>query len=117
MTALPTPREVALQLAELGRALDTKTLEIAALDEEATRKKAAFQVSFARAFMNAVGSVDARKQLAVMATEVEHLEAELAEVKLRAAKEAIRTMRDRLDIGRSLNAAVRSEWEASGVTR
>lgn len=114
MTGLPTPREVAVQLAGIGRDLDHKTAEIAALDEEAVRARVAFEKEYARAFINADGAMDVRKQLAVLATEVHKLEAELADVKLRAAKEAIRTLRDRLDIGRSLNAAVRSEWENTG---
>lgn len=115
MSALPTPREVAVQLATLGRQLDDATDEIVALDEAHVRAKHAFEVAFARAFLASTGAMDVRKQVAILETQVERLEVDLAEAKLRAARERIRTLRDRLEIGRSLNAAVRAEWAGSGV--
>lgn len=114
MTA-PTQHDVVRRLAELSRLLDAKTLEIAHLDEQAVRAKARFEVGFARSFLSEGGAVDVRKQSAVLATADAKLEHELAEQKVRAAREAIRTLRDQLDVGRSLNAAVRAEWNASAV--
>lgn len=113
--SLPSQQDVVLELSRIARDLDAKTAEIARLDEEAVRAKSRFEVGFARSFLSTSGSVDFRKQTAVLATESQKLDAEIAEAKVRAAREAIRSMRDRLEIGRSIGAAVRSEFVASGV--
>lgn len=113
--SLPSPTEVVLQLSRLANDLDAKTAEIAQLDEEFVRAKSAFEVSFARKFLTTVGSMDVRKQTAVLETADVKLTAELAEAKVRAARESIKTLRDRLEVGRSVNAAVRTEFSVSGV--
>jgi len=112
---LPTQQEVVLELSRLARELDAKTGEIARLDEEAVRARSRFEVGFARSFLKSQGPVDVRKQQAVLATEAAKLDAEIADAKVRAAREAIRTLRDRLEVGRSLNAAVRAEFMAGAV--
>jgi hypothetical protein len=113
--SLPTQQDVVLQLSEIARRLELKTHEIAELDESAVRAKSRFEVAFARSFLSSTGSVDFRKQTAVLATSDAKLDAEIGEAKVRAARESIRTMRDRLDVGRSLNAAVRAEFQAGAV--
>lgn len=95
--------------------LDAATTEIAELDEAAVLAKAAYEVAFARAFIGADGSVDVRKQQSVLDTSDTKLTAELAEQKVRACRERIRTIRDQIEVGRSLNSAVRAEFTASGV--
>lgn len=113
--SLPTQQDVVLQLSEIARQLEVKTHEIARLDEEAVRAKSRFEVGFARCFLTTPGSMDIRKQTAVLETADAKLDAEIAEAKVRAARESIRTMRDRLDVGRSLNAAVRAEFTVGAV--
>ena len=112
--ALPTQQQVVLRLAELSRLLDHKTQEIRDLDEKAVRAKAQYERSFARTFLDTTGAVDVRKQTAVLETSDLRLEMELADVLVRAAREAIRTLRDQLDVGRSLNAATRAQSQADG---
>ena len=112
--ALPTQQEVVLRLSELSRLLEAKTTEIARLDEAEQRAKAEFKVAFARTFLNTVGPVDVRKQTAVLETADAELAFDLAAVQTRAAREAIRTIRDQLDVGRSLGAAARAEFQATG---
>ena len=112
--ALPTQQEVVLRLSELSRLLEAKTTEIARLDEAEQRAKAAHKVAFARTFLNTVGPVDVRKQTAVLETADLELTFDLAAVQTRAAREAIRTIRDQLDVGRSLGAAARAEFQATG---
>lgn len=112
--ALPTQQEVVLRLSELSRLLEAKTTEIARLDEAEQRAKAAHKVAFARCFLNTVGPVDVRKQTAVLETADLELAFDLAAVQTRAAREAIRTIRDQLDVGRSLGAAARAEFQATG---
>lgn len=112
--ALPTQQQVVMRLSELSRFLDAKTAEIATLDEAEQRAKAAHKVAFARSFLETSGSVDFRKQTAVLATADLELAFDLAAVQTRAAREAIRTLRDQLDVGRSLNAAARVNAQADG---
>jgi hypothetical protein len=111
----PTTNDVVLTLAQLGRDLDAKQEEIRRLDDEAVRARSRFEVAFARAFIQAGGAEGLRKQTAVLETAEAKLDAEIADQKLRAAREAIRVLRDRLDIGRSLNSAIKSEWQAQGA--
>lgn len=95
--------------------LDAATVEVAELDEAHVLAKAAYEVGFARAFIKAQGAEHFRKQSAVLDMADEKLAMDLAEQKLRACRERIRTIRDQIDVGRSLNSAVKSEWTASGV--
>ena len=111
----PTTNDIVLQLAQLGRDLDAKQEEIRHLDEDAVRARSRYEVTFARAFLKAEGSVDVRKYTATVETADLKLDAEIADQVLRAARESIKVLRDRLDIGRSLNSAIRSEWSAQGA--
>lgn len=114
MTA-PTTHEVVKRLAHLSRMLDAATVEIAELDEAAVRSKSRFEVAFARAFLTSEGAMDVRKQQAVLDTADHKLDAEIAEQKVRACRERIRTIRDQIEVGRSLNSAVKAEWAAGAV--
>ncbi len=111
----PTTHEVIHRLAELSRMLDAATVEVADLDEKSVRAKGAYQVGYARSFLNQEGTVDARKQKAVIECEDLWLTAELAEQQVRACRERIRTLREQIDVGRSLNSAVKAEWAAGAV--
>lgn len=115
MSDTPTAHQVIKRLAELSRLLDSATLEVAQLDEGAVRAKQRYQVAYARSFLGSDGSVDSRKQKSVLACQAEWLDAEIEEQKVRACRERIRTIRDQIEIGRSLNSAVKSEWAASAV--
>lgn len=108
----PTVNEVVVQLAQLGRDLDAKQAEIKRLDEDAVRARARYEVTFARKFLQAEGNMDIRKYTATEQCAELKLDAEIADQVLRAARESIRVLRDRLDIGRSLNSAIKSEWQA-----
>lgn len=111
----PTTNQVVHQLVELSRLLHVATVEIAELDEAAVLAKAGFEVAFARAFLSSEGAMDIRKQQAVLDTADQKLGMELAEQKVRACRERIRTIRDQIEVGRSLNSAVKAEWAASAV--
>lgn len=103
------------RLAELSRMLDKATDEIAVLDEEAVRAKQTYEVAYARAFLDAVGSMDLRKQIAIYETQVESLTMELAQAKVRALKERIRTIGTQIEVGRSLASAHKTQWAAEPV--
>lgn len=106
-----TPASIVAVLSQIGRDLDGKADEVATLDENHVRLRAQFKVGFARAFMAATGSNDVRRYTAELETAEALLEAELAEQVLRASREALRVLRDRLEIGRSLGAVMRLEWQ------
>lgn len=102
-------------LIELGRQLDDATSEMADLEATAVRAKVAYEKAHARSFIDGEGSVDRRKQQAMLDTEKERLELYLAEAALHACIERIRTLRSRIEVGRSVNAAQRSEMAAAGL--
>lgn len=107
-----TPASIVTTLSNIGRELDTQSDEVAQLDEDHVRLKAAFKSAYARAFLNTQGSNDVRRYTAELETAELFLEAELAEQVLRAARESLKVLRDRLEIGRSLGAVMRLEWSS-----
>ena len=107
--------EVLDRLSECSRLLDKAQQDLADLDEAAVRAKQAFEVSWARAYLKAEGSIEARKAEAVLVTAGECLEAELCAAKVRACLERIRTLGAQLDVGRTLSAAIRSQFQAEPV--
>jgi len=115
-TSLPSQMQVVLRLSELSRLLDNKTLEIPVLDEAWVRAKSSYRREFARVFLTTTGPVDVKKQTASQETADLELAMDIAEVQVRAAREAIRTLRDQLDVGRSMNAATRAQAQADGGT-
>lgn len=112
---LPEQQRIVRNLSELARELDDLQKQIAQLDEDHVHKKSDYEQAYATAFLTSEGPMDVRKQLAVQACRVERLECELAEQLLRSAREKVRVVRDRLEVGRSLNAALRSQFAAEPV--
>jgi predicted HAD superfamily Cof-like phosphohydrolase len=112
---IPNQAQSLERLAELSRMLDAATQEIAVLDEEAVRAKAAYEVAYAREFLEAVGSMDLRRQIATFETQDENLMAELAQAKVRACKERIRTLGVQIEVGRSLASAHKTQFSAEAV--
>lgn len=98
---------------ELSHLLDKATTECDQLDEAAVTAKGAHRVAYARSFLKAQGPMDMRTQIAISETADEWFAFELADQQLRACKERVRTLRDQLDIARSLSAAMRAEWQAT----
>lgn len=112
-----TPNEIALRLSRLSRALEELADGLEDLETEAVAKRHAYELAFARAFLGQeFGSVDARKQGAVLATDAEKLAAETAEAVLRAARTRIGTLKTQIETGRSLNALMRSEMALAGAS-
>lgn len=110
------PNEIAGQLIQLARDLDAAVKELQRLDESAIRAKSRFEVENARAFLSAEGSMDIRKHTATIKTSDRKLDAEIAESRVRAQKELVRTIGIRIDVGRTLSATVRSEIALAGVS-
>jgi ketosteroid isomerase-like protein len=112
---IPTQIQALERLAELSRMLDAATDDIAVLDEEAVRAKAAYEVAYAKEFLQAIGSMDIRKQVAIYETQGESLTYELAQMKMRACKERIRTLGVQIEVGRSIASATKTQFTAEAV--
>lgn len=110
---LPSPTQVGMTLMKVSRDLDELTQDLKTLDEDFVAKKITFEKAFAQSFLAGTGSVDARKQNAVLETSDLKFAMELAESQVRSTKAALATLRDRIEVGRSLGAAVRSELAAT----
>ena len=109
---IPSQVEIVLRLSELSRLLDKATEDIAVLDEEAVKAKVIAEVAEARAYLEADGSIEARKSQATVKVADLILDAELAAAKHRACRERIRTLGVQIEVGRSLSAATRSQFAA-----
>lgn len=96
-------------LTGIGRDLDAAAVEIERLDAVAVQKRVDYKRAYAKAFLTSIGSMDMRRYEADEQTAQALLDAETADQVLRAAKENIRVLRDRLEIGRSLSALLRME--------
>jgi len=109
MSAPATATDVALQLARLARDLDDTVHQMQEADQDATAKRAAFDLAFSRAFIAAQGSVETRKHLAVVDTHQARLEAEVADALVRHLRRRVDAIKTRIDVGRSYSAAIRAE--------
>jgi len=112
---LPNQSEVVKRLSELSRMLDAATEEIAALDDQSVRAKGSYEVAYARSFLESNGSMDVRRQEAILACSDLRLAMEISEAQVRAIKERINTLRSQISIGQSLSAAIRQQFSAEGV--
>lgn len=107
--------DIVSELSKIGRELDALSREIDRLDRDCVVAWSEHRKAYAREYINGQGSVEDRKQAAVLAVEEQRVIAESADQILRAARERIRVLRDRLEIGRSISAARRSEFAAEPV--
>jgi hypothetical protein len=105
-----TPADIIQTLSRIAKDIDECTDDIARLDEEMVKARAKYKTEYARAFLAAEGSMDIRKYTADLETSELYFGAEIAEQKHRAAVGALRALRDRLEVGRSLGPLVRLEW-------
>jgi hypothetical protein len=105
-----TPAVIVKVLGDIGKEIGDMPGVIEALDEQEVTAKAAFDREYRAAFLTSEGAMDLRKVIADEAAADSKLQYELAGVRLRAAKEQLRVLRDRLEIGRSLGAVMRLEW-------
>lgn len=107
--------DIVLELSRIGRELDDLSRKIERLDHAAVIAWSEHRKAYATEYVNGEGSIKDREQAAVLAVEEKRLEAEIADQLTRAAKERIRVLRDRLEIGRSLNSARNREFAAEPV--
>jgi hypothetical protein len=97
-------------LASISKGIEETADEIAELDKDATFKRVQLKREYARKFLETEASNEVRRYTAELHTHELLLDLERSEQVLRAAKESLRVLRDRLEIGRSLSAIMRMEF-------
>lgn len=109
-----TSAGIARQLARLARQLDELVSEVDDAERTAVNAREDYTRAYARIFLECSGSMDLRKQEALLATSDERLAAELAETHVKGLKRQVDSVRLRIEIGRSLGAALRAEAGLAG---
>jgi arginyl-tRNA synthetase len=104
-----TSTDVALHLAKLGRDLEGLVRAMDGAEREAVNRREDFTLAQSRAFLRADGAMDLRKHQAIVDSHAERLAAELAEATVRGMRRQLDSIKVRIDIGRSMGAAIRSE--------
>lgn len=110
-----TPNEVASNLAKLARELDTTVRQLKDAEQDLVEKRGAADLAFSRAFLAAEGSIDARKHQAVIGTYQQRMDADVADALVRHLRRRIDATKVRIDVGRSVGAAVRAEINLAGL--
>jgi hypothetical protein len=106
-----TPAAIVQTLAEISKEIEAKAVEIEDIDTEFTQYKLNYRKAFLVAFMQSTETSDTKRRYDAEIKSFDELQdMERTEQVLRAAKESMRVLRDRLEIGRSLSAVMRMEW-------
>lgn len=104
-----TPSEVAAQLARLARELDDLVAAIDDAEKRAVHAREDYTMAYASAFLTAEGAMEIRKHTATKSTHDSRIAADLAEQLVKGIRRQIDSVRIRIDVGRSLGAALRAE--------
>lgn len=104
-----TPNQVVSGLLTLARELAELAADLDRIEADAVNLREDYTLAYSKAFLTAEGAVETRKHLAITETHAERLAAETAESVVRGRKRHIDTLRVRIDVVRSVAAAVRAE--------
>lgn len=99
-------------LTTISQELHEMSYEIPALDEELARAKHAEKIAYARAYAQTGGTVEDRKQAAVLITEQQSFDVIVAEAKLKAARGRLEYLKNAFDSARTIAATKRAEFMA-----
>lgn len=109
-----TSTNIAHQLAKLARQLDELMDELKQAEKDAIYAREAHTTAYDKAFMAADGAMELRKHQASLDSSEQRVAAELATAQVRDLKQRVESVRLRVEIGRSLNAALRAETGLAG---
>lgn len=111
MRDLPTPNEVVLNLGDLAREIDALTKDLDKADRELVDTRHAYERAWAEAILSVEASnADTRKAKATLDTDAQLFAMRVAEHQVQSLKRAIDAKKVRIDVGRSMSAALRAEW-------
>jgi hypothetical protein len=112
------PHQIADHLGGLGVELDKAVKAMGEYEVVAVDAEGDFKVKYARVFREAAGSVEDRKQIAILDCDAEWRIWGKAAGLVRLQREHIRALHARIDVGRTLASTVRAEVSLarSGVT-
>lgn len=102
------------QLAKLTRQHDELLSEVDEIEKTAVHAREELTRCYAKAFLQATGAMDVRKQEALLETSDQRVAAELAEQQVKGLKRRIESVKLRVDVGRSLGASLRAEVGIAG---
>jgi len=103
------PVDVVRQLTKLGSELDAAVRMLKGAEIEAVEKRHEADMVESRAFLSSDGAMELRKHQARVAADRFELQALTAEAVVKHLRAHIRTIETRIEIGRSLGVALRSE--------
>jgi len=106
-----TPGDLIKTFNDVLSQLDATRKEMAQADSAVVEKRAKYKHAYAKTYLGLDGSVENRRQTTDLITHNLRVELDQAEAVLRAHQEAIRMLRDRLEVGRSLSSILKMEWQ------
>lgn len=106
----PLQQDTLAKLADISRELDEVVVEYDTYEREAVQAEIEYEKAYARTFLSLSGSVELRKQQALLDTWQERLDKELAEAQVRICKQRISKLHAQLEVHRSINAAQRTQF-------
>lgn len=115
MTPQLTANEVSQHLLALARELDRLTGALNDQDVQLARAAEELKAADARAFLAAEGSVDARKAIAILATEQLRADVAVKEAIVRGLIRESKALYARIDVGRTHGVNLRSELKTLGI--
>lgn len=107
--------DIVNELLKVKDRLENATREVTRADRSYVEAKIEYTRQYARAYLGVKGTVTEREATATLETADALFDKEVADWTLRAAKENLRTLRDQMEILRSISAAERAQF-ASDAT-
>lgn len=111
---LSTLNEVNAELIRLADALEHVTGQLIQVDTKATQARAKADYAETRAFLDAEGAMDLRKQIAKAAAKDDDWAARTAEAEVRHARAKIADLKERIETVRSIGANLKAEASIYG---
>lgn len=102
----------------LGRAardLEACAKELDVADIKAVHAREHKTLAYAKAFLEAQGSMEVRRQIAMVESGDARLSSEVADQIVRGLKTRMDVLKTRIDTGRSIGAAVRTEMKLGDI--
>jgi hypothetical protein len=112
---MTTPMQLINELNMLSDDLDHATEDMINADYHATDAEQKYRMAYAKAFLEAQGTVQQKEQITVIATSTERYDMEIAKQILRASKANVDSIKSRIEVSRSLSALTRSEMALTSI--